>query len=297
MHEKKQNHLIEQIKDIIPHLKSVNAIQSTHIDGVRFCYSAELFPRCGVMYEPSLILIFSGHKRAFLPEKNFEYGAGDYLYFRTHMPFECEAETSPEDPFISLVLRLDYDVIIKVMEKMELQQGPSEKSGPDDLILNGKMSDKLAECAIRAFRVALDKEESSVLSDSCLQEIYYRLLQIEGPQNFLCGLKKDKNKVKVIRSVIWIHKNIAEKFSVLDLAKREGMSESSYFSAFKKATGETPLQYVKLLRLHKAKELMESGHKVPTQVALFVGYESYSQFSREFKRLLRVVPSKISPSV
>ncbi|WP_231592432.1 AraC family transcriptional regulator [Pelagovum pacificum] len=243
----------------------------------------------GLIYEPVVCLVLQGRKRTFIGDSVFSYGPGECMVVVaevTAMGQVCEA--TPEEPFLSLNLLLDPAIISALLlDVNELPNNPLE---------SGYNVSTAAPSMLEAWRRLADlldrTEEAPVMAPHLERELMLRLLM--GRQGSLLRqiASVDSRLSHIRRAMAWIRQFHSEKLSVSAMAAVAGMSVSVFHRRFKTVTGVSPLQYQKQLRLHEARRRLVSEQAEAAAVAYAVGYESSSQFSREYKRLFGAPPRR-----
>lgn len=242
-----------------------------------------------LIYEPVVCLVLQGRKRTFIGDGTLEYGAGECILVAaevTAMGQVCEA--SNDEPYLALNLYLDPAVISALLLDMNGYSEPAIPSGFAVTKANPALLD-----AWRRFASLLDRpNEIPVMSSHLEHELMFRLLM--GP---LGGLLRqiagtDSRLSHVRRAMAWIREHYAEHLSIDAMAAVAGMSISVFHRRFKAVTGLSPLQYQKHIRLHEARRQLVAEHLEAATVGYAVGYESASQFSREYRRLFGSPPRR-----
>lgn len=276
-----------QLADKINHLKNNDKIISERLAGIRLLYGVEPGPRTPVMYQPGIIFLFSGHKIGYINKRKFRYDANEYLLLTVPLPFECETWATPEVPLAGI--RLDIDVLqlqelLMDIGEDERFQLPMAASG----INSATLSDEIL-CAVERL---LDVMERPLDARILGKQILYHVLM--GPRGgALLALVSRQTHFSLISRVLkQIEMKYTENLNVEQLAAEANMSVSAFHHNFKAVTSTSPLQYLKSYRLHKARMMMIHDGMKASAAAMRVGYESASQFSREFKRYFGVTPGE-----
>lgn len=243
----------------------------------------------GLVYEPVVSLVLQGRKRTFIGDGVLEYGAGECMVVAaelTAMGQVCQA--SSDEPYLALNLYLDPAVISAILLDMNGLVEPAMSSG----FGVSKASAALLE-AWRRYASLLDSpDEIRVMASHLEHELMFRLLM--GPQGALLRqiAGADTRLSHIRRAMAWIRQHYADHLSVDAMAAVAGMSVSVFHRRFKDVTGVSPLQYQKHVRLHEARRRLVTERTEAAIVAYAVGYESASQFSREYKRLFGAPPRR-----
>ncbi|EDH6253159.1 AraC family transcriptional regulator [Salmonella enterica subsp. enterica serovar Amoutive] len=280
-----------QLADKINHLKNNDKIISERLAGIRLLYGVEPGPRTPVMYQPGIIFLFSGHKIGYINKRKFRYDANEYLLLTVPLPFECETWATPEVPLAGI--RLDIDVLqlqelLMDIGEDERFQLPMAASG----INSATLSDEILCAVERLLDVMECPLDARILGKQIIREILYHVLT--GPRGgALLALVSRQTHFSLISRVLkQIEMKYTENLNVEQLAAEANMSVSAFHHNFKAVTSTSPLQYLKSYRLHKARMMMIHDGMKASAAAMRVGYESASQFSREFKRYFGVTPGE-----
>lgn len=271
-----------------------NGVVDTPLPGVRFFWATQPGARCPLLYNAGIIIIGQGHKTGYLGDRVFTYGDGDYLVVGVPMPFECETHASPEKPLLGIFIGIDSAVLHEVVALVSKHNRPMPAeptaipSGIEPVGLEpdmGAASGRLLTC----LQSAMDCE---ALGPGLVKEILYRAV-LGGHGCALYALTQhDSVYARVAKALRAIHRSYAMPLSVEDLAKEAGMSVSAFHRAFKQVTSDSPLQYVKKIRLNTAMRLILHDGLRSSVAAQRVGYESAPQFSRDFKRYFHIAPTE-----
>jgi AraC-like DNA-binding protein len=242
-----------------------------------------------VLYEPGIVIVGQGRKRGYLGDRVFTYDAHNYLVLSVPLPFECETEASPQRPMLAVSIRMDLAVLGELLMKMDGAHVSAAPAMPQG-IYSTELDVKLSETTVRLLECLTDPAEARILGPQIVREITYRVLcgQQGGALRAAAALHSRFGQVN--RTVQRIHAEYARDLTVEELAETAGMSASAFHQNFKAVTSTSPVQYLKTIRLHKARMLMVHEGLRAGMAAGRVGYESSSQFSREFKRLFGASP-------
>jgi AraC-like DNA-binding protein len=259
----------------------------TAIDGLLIVSARTPCARSPQIYEPSLMVLAQGSKLAYLGERTLEYGAGHYLIQALPMPFEYETFASAEQPLLGVSIPIDRTVLGELV--MALGPAQSTAQTPQSMT-SVPLDDAMRGAVERLLECLHDPLDCQVMGQTRLREVLYAALR--GPNGgVLRSLVEQQGQfARVAGALTWLHNHYAEPLQIEQLARRANMSASSFHEHFKRHTLTTPVQYLKRLRLLKAKALLIAEALSVAQVAHQVGYQSSSQFSREFKRYFNHSP-------
>lgn len=245
-------------------------------------------PRFG-LYDPSICFVVQGTKKVQLENEAFVYDANNYLLASVHLPTTYQViSASPEEPYLGLVLKFDMKELSQLMIDSNL---PSPRTSQIEC---GMVTSEVTLTLLSAFQrlvSLLDEPESiPILAPIIHKEILYRLLVGEQGARLRKIASAGSRSHQVAKAINWLKGNYSEPLRVEDLAEMANMSSSSFHSHFRSMTSLSPLQYQKHLRLQEARRLMLAEDLDATRAAFQVGYESSSQFSREYSRLFGAPP-------
>lgn len=260
----------------------------SRLPGVRFMRSTLHVPRTPVAYEPSIVIIAQGRKFGHLGGRTFVYDASHYLVLSVPLPFECETVGTPDRPLLGLSVNVSPGLVAEMLLQMERPPAVGE---PALAINSTRLDDGLGQAAIRLLECLRSADDARILGPQVVREITYRVLT--GPLGVgLRALAAPHSHFGQITRVLHrMHADYARAFDMETLAREAGMAVSTFHAHFKAVTSSPPLQYLKTIRLHKARLFMVNDGASAAQAAGRVGYESASQFSREFKRLFGTAPA------
>lgn len=279
--------LTDKIKQLINNQNNLNDC----LPDVRLLYGTEPGLRTPVMYQPGIIFLFSGHKIGYINERVFQYDANEYLLLTVPLPFECETYATPEVPLAGIRLNVDIlqlqELLMDIGED-DLFQPSMAASG----INSATLSDDILCAAERLLDVMERPLDARILGKQIIREILYHVLM--GPRGgALLALVSRQTHFSLISRVLKrIETKYTENLNVEQLAAEANMSVSAFHHNFKSVTSTSPLQYLKTYRLHKARMMIIHDGMKASAAAMRVGYESASQFSREFKRYFGVTPGE-----
>jgi AraC-like DNA-binding protein len=270
-------------------LATAEGIRPTAIEGVQLMRASQPLRRMQVLYEPGIVIVGQGRKRGYLGDQVFTYDPHNYLVLSVPLPFECETEASPEEPMLAVSIRVDLAVLGELLMKMDGAHASPNPSIPQG-IYSTELDLQLSETTVRLLECLSNPAETRILGPQIVREITYRVLCGEQGGALRAAAALHSRFGQVNRTVQRIHAEYARDLTVEELAETAGMSASAFHQNFKAVTSTSPLQYLKTIRLHKARMLMVHEGLRAGMAAERVGYESSSQFSREFKRLFGSTP-------
>src|SRR4051812_25702942 len=265
-------------------------MRRTPVEGVEVFRASAPIPRAPIVYLPRILIVGQGRKRAFLGGEAYVYDPYNYLVLSVPLPAECETEASPGEPLLLLAIHVEPAMVGEMM--LELDE-PSPPVTPTPRgISSTPMNEEMAGAVIWLLECLKKPDDGRILGRQTVREIVYRVLQGEQGGALRALASRDDHFARIARVLRQVHADYARPFRVEELAKKAGMSIAAFHHYFKLVTTCSPLQYLKRIRLDHARRLMaHEGYNAGT-AARAVGYESPSQFSREFKRLYGLTPAE-----
>lgn len=272
------------IRDII--LRNIPGVGNypTSINGVRIVRrnNPTEFMRC--FYNPSCILVLQGLKHMLYGNENLVYTKGQYVVSCTDIPVSSRVVAATEDePFVVFILELDSNIISNLILETKLTQTVDNNAKALGI---ADTDNELLDVFYRlALLIEKPESEQQIMSPIIIKEIYYRLLT--GPLGSRLRLinTKGTRSNQIAQAISLIKERYSEKLNMDEVAKAVNMAPASFYRNFKKVTQVSPLQYQKQLRLNEAQRLMLSGEHNAESASYIVGYESPTQFSREYKKM------------
>ena len=283
--------LDNKLSGLIASLIGQKARIDTDVPGLSLHRWTEPTDPTSYMLAPSICLIGQGRKRLFLGEETFIYDAEHFLITSVELPVVTQIiEASPEKPYLGLTMELDLRLISQLM--IDNQVAPDKKQTDRCGIGVSRLPGNLNDAFCRLLGLASQPEDIEPLAPLIQQEIFYRLLKSDqGPR--LRNITSNANHgYQIARTIEWMKENFSKPVKVEDLANNSGMSVSAFHNHFRSMTAMSPLQFQKKMRLNEARRLMLAEHLDASKAAFEVGYESPSQFSREYSRLFGAPPMK-----
>ncbi len=263
-------------------------VHRTPVEGVEVARVSGPVPRAPVVYQPKILIVAQGRKRAYLGGEVYQYDPFNYLVLTVPLPAECETEASAEEPLLLVSIHVGPAMVGEMLLEMD-EPSPPAASTPRGISCT-PMSEELGGAVIRLLECLRDPLDSRMLGRQTVREIVYRVLLGEQGGALRALANRDDHFARIARVLRQIHADYARPWSVEEMARKGGMSVAAFHNSFKLVTASSPLQYLKRIRLDRAKRLMaHDGYNAGT-AARAVGYESASQFSREFKRLFGATP-------
>lgn len=269
---------------------SEELIQS-EIDSLYFYSTDKLTQTSSITYEPSLCVILQGSKAVGFGDNMYGYNEKEYLLASTHVPADIKIlEASKEVPYLSLTLTFKLEDVYEVLKNTNPDKLKYSKTTEKGLFFNN-MDLELYDSISRLIKtLQRPKDEIKYLSSLIIKEILYNL--VNGESGYFLNKFAMEGTVsnKIAKAVSEIRDNFNVKLNIKELAELLDISESSLYQNFKTITSMSPIQFQKKLRLEEAKMMLINQNIEASEVAYAVGYESPSQFSREYTRMYGMSP-------
>lgn len=262
------------------------------LPGVGFMRSSRHVVRAPIVYEPGIFIVARGRKTGYLGKRKIIYDANHYLVLSVPLPFECETEGTPDKP----LLGVSISVTPAAVSELLLQMRPlrHDRNEEVEAMQSTALDETLSDITVRLLESLRHEDDARILGPQIVREIIYHVLRGKLGKNLRALAAPDSHFGRISRVLNRMHVDFARPHDMATLAQDAGMSVSAFHARFKAVTTSSPLQYLKNVRLHKARLLMvHDGVNVGTAAAQ-VGYESASQFSREFKRFFGDSPAAVA---
>jgi AraC-like DNA-binding protein len=283
--------VLEALRKSIARLTEKGQILETAISGLLLYQHAEPTQPRNAMYEPCICLVAQGAKRAMLGDDTFVYDMRHYLIASVYLPTMVQIfEASQDKPCLGLVLKLDQREISQLMVDGNLPQPRAQQSSRGMVI--GEVTLPLLNAVQRLLDLLDAPADIPILAPIIKREIFYRLLTGDQGARLRQLASTENQSHQIAQAIQWLKNNFTGPLRIDDLATQVNMSASTLHHHFRAVTAMSPLQYQKWLRLNEARRLMLTENQDATTAAFRVGYESPSQFSREYSRLFGASPSR-----
>jgi len=260
------------------------------LDGVRFMRANHPLGRTPVLYEPSIVIVCQGSKRGYLADRVYHYDAQHYLVLSVPLPFSTETDASPEEPLLAIQIRLDPTTLADLVIALD-SHGAQAAPAPQG-IASTPLDAPLQDITMRLLQALASPLEAQVLGPGIVRELCFRVLVGEQGGAIRAALASQGNFGRISRVLRRIHDDYAQPMEVATLAREAGLSAPAFHAHFKTIAGTSPIQYIKSIRLHQARLLIIRDNLTAAAASARVGYESASQFNREFKRFFGRSPGE-----
>lgn len=280
----------QELISIIENQHFKEGLNDTIIPSLKVFYSSNTTEKLPTIYEPALFVILQGEKIVFIDNKAIKYDSASYLISSSFMPVSGQiTQASKEKPFLSLQITFTIEQILEAIEYFIVT--PQKTIDTKLAISSYDISDDLFEPISRFVLLLKKSNDIAALSPLYLKEILYRLLISHNNLELRQFAYIEGNAYKISQAISFINENLFENISIEEITNNINMSVSSFHKHFKIITAVSPLQYIKKQRLQKAKNLMLIENMDITGASYYVGYQSISQFSREYSDYFGLNPS------
>jgi len=249
-------------------------------------------PRYPLVYSPSICVVAQGRKHVYSANERVVYDPLHYLVVALPLPLEAEVViASPKRPFLAMALEIDMSMIGKLLLEMSEEEQLEEDSHLGKAICTSNMNENLLNAVKRLLQALETPATRRILGPGAAWEILYHVLKGEQGTFLRSIVLQNGVSKNIMRVVRYLQKNYNEQHNITSIARYACMSKSTLHHAFGKFVGQSPIQYLKKIRLHQARIMMVGKNYNAGEAAHEVGYNSSSQFSREFKRQFGLLPS------
>ncbi len=244
-----------------------------------------------LLYKPALCITVQGSKSATFGGRCHHYSTGQALLVSLEMPgFGTVTEASPDKPYLGIILELDLAMLRAVASELAEPPKPTEGLGFGVVVTD--FDGPIADCTRRIVRLLDTPKAIPVLYPAMMREVSYWLLSGPHSGDVIRMALGNNHEHRILQAIHWLRDRFAQPVRIGELAAIAQLSPSAFHRQFKAVTAMTPLQYQKQLRLLEARRLMTADAANVEHAAFRVGYESPSQFSREYGRMFGLPPRR-----
>ncbi|WP_231993139.1 AraC family transcriptional regulator [Mitsuaria sp. 7] len=247
----------------------------------------------------SLCVIAQGAKEVLLGDERYVYDATRFMVFTTDLPVSARVtEATPAQPYLCLRLDFDAEEVAELVARSGPPKAPvapregGEGDDPGRGLFVSAVTSEMLDASARLMRLLDHPEDQAALAAMAMRELVYRVLRSDQGERLAQVARADSQTQRVHRAIRWLKAHYAQPLRIESLAKEAHMSASSLHHHFRALTSMSPLQYQKQLRLQEARRLLIAEGLEVARAGHAVGYESPSQFSREYSRLYGAPPSR-----
>lgn len=285
---------MDTIAQLMASMATNDGLNSTELSGVGVYKATEYKGREPLCYNQGVIIVGQGEKRVFVGDTVHEYNSDNYLVLSVPIPAECETFATKEKPLLALLVDIEIGMLNQIINQMDEHIDHSLLAAGDKHqgIYTAQTTPIIKDVVGRLLLSLQSQVETSVLGKGLVSELLFRILCSENAASLYALAMKNTNIARIDKALKRIHSSYKQTLPVDSLASLVNMSPSAFHRSFQDVTSSSPVQYIKKIRLNKARELLlDQGARVG-EAATDVGYESAAQFSREFKRYFGNSPSE-----
>lgn len=283
----RQAELVERVSQAV----SSDGVHRTAFAPLSLIRASEIGQPLPSVYTPSLCVVVQGRKRAIVGNDSFYYDPFNYLLVSVSLPACGQIlDATAERPYLCLRMDIDLREVGRLL--LEMDAGARTSMPAQQALYVARMSPELLEVVLRLVRLLDTPTDLAVLGPLTLREIWYRLLRGEMGQRLRDLTEMEGPVQRISRAIELLQRRYNDALRIEELAEASHMSPSTFHARFKAVTSMSPLQFQKQLRLHEARRLMMNEGLEAADAGHRVGYESPSQFSREYRRLFGAPPRR-----
>ena len=265
-------------------------LKSTFIEKVKLLKIDNCGQSKELLYNRGIFLIASGENMGFINNQHIILGNNQYVIIATAQPAECETLMCTK-----AMKGLYIDLDLKRLQKMHslIDKKPMDSLKTPKNVVTGNMNDEIDSAFVKLMKILLNFEESKVLGDNLLDEIYYRIIKTPTGEHLLQLCCQLTHFSRISNIIDEIQNHLDQEINIDDMAKKAKMHRANFHIKFKEIYDDSPIQYIKKIRLNKARQLIQFENMKIVDAASKVGYVSPAQFSREFKSHFGYPPSEL----
>jgi len=286
---------LSELAALIDRYCSGEGIHDTAITSLQVIKSSSTNMRVPEVYAPSLCIIVQGSKQVMLGEEVLQYSPSQYLAASVDLPIVGQVITaSKAQPYLCVKVDIDSHLLTELVADGVLAGAAAETTHGETTrgLFVGALDMALGDAVLRLVRLLESPSDIRILAPTFLREIHYRMLQSQHGATIAQMAMPDSYMHRVATAIRAMRADLARPIRVNELAEQVSMSASSFHHHFRLVTAMSPLQYLKCLRLTQARKIMLTERCDAATTAYRVGYESPSQFSREYSRMFGAPPMR-----
>ncbi|CAG36596.1 AraC family transcriptional regulator [Desulfotalea psychrophila] len=285
---------MQTIGELMNNLATEEGLNETSLSRIKIFKASAYSPRGPLCYKQGVLFVGQGSKRVYLDDKIYEYNPENYLVLTVPIPAECETCATTQKPVLLMMVDIDVQQLNHIIIQLGDQRPPPSYAKEQQGLFLGRRSSTINETLRRLLQALQTPLESHILGEALIQELMFRLICAEGAASLYALASNNSRLSQIDRALKFIDTHYQQGIAVEQLSQLVNMSPSVFHRVFKEITASTPIQYIKKIRLSRAHSLLIGQRMRVSEAAAEVGYESSTQFSREFKRYFGNSPSDYS---
>lgn len=280
-----------KLLDILLPLMVEPNIYNTKIDDLKIVMRDKMIQSEISMEQPLLIFSVQGEKKIFAGSEVIEYHQGNIVFQGAPLPCSsCVLKATNKEPYVAMILNINKQLMGEIIYSLDDLHTETITHSYSSLGKTDASPDLIDSFLRLAKLLKMNDEDISMLSPLIIKEIYYFLLKTELKEKLIPFALNSSQNNKILKTISYLKENYNKHFSVNDLADMVNMSPATFHRHFKIVTTLSPIQYQKSLRLLEASRMIKYENATVSEAAFKVGYESISQFTREYKRMFNITP-------
>ncbi|WP_419831461.1 AraC family transcriptional regulator N-terminal domain-containing protein [Endozoicomonas atrinae] len=279
------NRRMNQLAQCLSGLALEEGYNGTHLSGVGVFKASESRQREPLCYSQGIFVVAQGAKRVYLEQKVYEYNPENYLVLTLPIPAECETRVAPGEPLLSLLIDIDLSLLhplVRLFDEYNQTSDASEGGIESRSLYVCPVSEVFSATVLRLAQCLHSPLQSAALGRGLIQELLFLILCSEQAEPLFALARHNTSLARLERALKYMHEHYDQNLDVERLASLANMSPSTFHRNFRQMTASSPIQYLKKLRLSRARELLQDQGLRVKQAAAMVGYESPTQFSRSY---------------
>ncbi|WP_311083589.1 AraC family transcriptional regulator [Paenibacillus polymyxa] len=278
-----------ELARLIERFSNQDGVLTTAIPSLHFVRSSNTTVPIHQVHEPALCIVAQGRKVVMLAEESYHYGTFDYLVVSVDLPISGQViQASAEAPYLCLRLNFDPHQVLDLIKESAFPTSPMPDSRRGLYV--SQTNSLLLDAVVRLVHLLENPQDVPVLAPLVIREILYRILQGNQGESLKQLVMTGSHSNRIAEVIKRIKQDYDKPLRIEELSKLANMSPSSLHRHFKEVTAMSPMQYQKQLRLQESRRLLLSESADAADVGFQVGYESPSQFSREYARMFGLPP-------
>ena len=246
-------------------------------------------PQISYLQEPAVCFILRGQKTVYWGENCLSYGDGQYMCYSVELPIIGEVLGAGENyPYVGIQMKLNAPILLQLIIDLGKSSAHFSSDSPAQI---GTINEPMINALHRLANLACNPDDVAILAPLIQRELHYHLLKSEMADRLYQMAAVGGNVAKIAEAISFLKANFRQVLTIEALAHQVSMSVPNFYRHFRQVTAISPLQYQKSLRLTEARQRIKQKQGTLAQIAHDVGYESPSQFSREYKRMFGISPS------
>ena len=281
---------LQQMAALIARFATAEGVNPTALPQVSVSRATQPSDLVHGAFEPCFCVIAQGAKRVMLGNEVYRYDRATFIVATVDLPISGQViEATPAQPYLGVKVSIDPREVAALL--VDAPMPPAADPAPGRGLFVSRVDCDLLEAVVRLLRLLETPEDLRALAPLAMREILYRLLKGEEGGRLRHAASANSRSRRIARAVDWLKSHYVEPLRVEELASQASMSASSFHEHFRAVTAMSPLQFQKQLRLQEARRLLLSEALDAASAGHRVGYESPSQFSREYSRLFGAPPA------